>query len=348
LRKIAELQPADYPQTEAFFQEGILIVASRGGVVEGFDVETGEFLWKLGFPGKGFLPPRAVPGGTLLSLSDGTLLEVETATGKIQKETSAPIPLAVAPCVSDTRVVLASPTGEVVALDSATQQPIWKVATGETPSALSMGSDLVVVSGAAATLTAIDVETGQLRWTLRGRGPFRAPAVFDSKAERLYIGDEAGVFYSLSSKNGKTHYRWELGAAIVHPALLEGDRVYIVSYGNTLTAYRTGNGHELWRFNLPGRPASKPVRVRERIVLATMDGFVVEVNPARGRRGTTPYRAPSGLQAKASFYPPYAALTLLSGKILLLETAPPEPDSASTEDEPQPGKKRPPKKGKKK
>jgi outer membrane protein assembly factor BamB len=349
LRKIAEIQPADFPETEALFQGGVLVVPSRGGVVEGFSVETGERLWKLGFPENEFLQPRAAPGGTLLSLRDGTLLEVETSTGEIRAQTSSPIPLAVAPLVGDTLNVLASPAGDIVAVDPESAQTIWTAETGETPSALSMGNNLVVVSGAAATLTAIDAQTGRLKWTMRGRGPFRAPAVFDAEGERLYIGDEAGTFYSLSSKDGKKHYRWEHGVAIVHPPLLEDDHLYVVSYGNTLTAYHAGNGHELWRFNLPGRPASKPVRVRDRLVVATMDGYVVEVNPVRGRRGTTPYRAPTGLRAKASFRPPYAALTLLSGKILLLETAPPEPERTTpTDEESQPGKKRPPKKGKKK
>jgi outer membrane protein assembly factor BamB len=332
LRELAEIKPSNYPEPPALFHEGTLVVVCRGGVVEGFDAETGEFLWKLGLPGKVFLPPRATSRGILLSTADGTLLEADASTGEISKESVAPIALALAPLISDTIHVLASPEGEVVAIDPATDQPLWRVEIGEAPGALAKGGDLVVVSGSRDTLTAVEVVSGQIRWSLRGRGPFRAPAVFDAKAERLYIGDGAGVFYSLSAKNGKVRYRWELGAAIVHPVLLEGDRLYLVSYANTLTAYRAGNGHEMWRFNIPGRPASQPVRVNQRIAVATMEGFIVEVSPDRGRRRGSPYKAPTSIRANASFYPPYAALTLLPGPILLLETAPELASPASTDE----------------
>ena len=120
-------------------------------------------------------------------------------------------------------------------------------------------------------------------------------------------------------------FRWETGAAIVSPALVEDDRVYVTSYAATLFAYQAGNGHEQWRLNLPGRPASGPVKVNQRIILATKDGFVVEVDPLRGRQGATPYRAPADIRPRPSFRPPYAVVTLRSGKVLLLETTPPEP-----------------------
>jgi outer membrane protein assembly factor BamB len=356
LRKVVELQPTGYAKPPALFHEGVLVVASRDGVVDGYDEETGEFLWKLGFPDKEFLPPCATTYGLLLSTRDGTLLEVDTSTGAVTEESSTPISLALAPLLTDESYLLASPEGEIVALDLWTKQQLWIADTEEPPAALAVGGDLLVVSGAGGTLTAIEVGSGRLRWKHRGRGGFLAPAVFDAKAERLYIGDEAGDFYSLSVDKGKTHYRWSFGAAIVHPVLIEGDDLYLVSYANTLVAYRTRNGHELWRVNLPGRPASLPVRINQRIVVATMDGFIVEVNPIRGRRAGAPFKAPGPLRGNAGFYPPYTALTLITGNILLLETAPPElppltepeEEAETGEEEPAttgPPSKRPPKKG---
>jgi hypothetical protein len=165
------------------------------------------------------------------------------------------------------------------------------------------------------------------------------------------VGDDTGDFYSLSADKGKTHYRWEFGASIVHPVLIEGDRLYVVSYANTLVAYRTRNGHELWRSDLPGRPASQPVRINQCIVVATMDGFIVEVDPSRGRRAGAPYKAPNNIRGDARFCPPFAALTLITGNVLLLEKAPPQlPPLTPTEEEAEPGEekpptKRPPKKG---
>ena len=117
LRAVIELQPTGYALPPVLFHEGILVVTSRDGVVEGFDEETGEFIWKLGFPDKEFLSPLATTYGLLLSTRDGRLLEVETSTGVITEESSIPISLTLAPLITDELYLLASPEGEIVALD---------------------------------------------------------------------------------------------------------------------------------------------------------------------------------------------------------------------------------------
>lgn len=335
LKEVAEIDTVGYPGAPLLVHEGLLIVVSREGVVEAYNVQTGAFCWKLGFPGRELLSPRPVPEGLLLSLRRGAVIQVEVLTGKILKETPTPIPLAIAPLPGGTVYHLASFEGEIVAYDPLSGNTLWRASSGEPPAALARGDGLVVVSGARGSLTAMEAGSGEIRWRLRGRGAFAAPAVFDAKGEKLYVGDEAGTFYCVSTKNGKIDYRWETGAAIASPALIEADVVYVVSYANTLFAYRAGSGNELWRVNLPGRPASGPVRVGLRLVVATLDGQIVEVNPfERGRLGSQPYQAPSNIRPAPAFAPPYAALTLYTGGVLLLETgSPPVP---AKEQEPTP------------
>ncbi len=314
-------------------------MASQDGAVEGYLVETGEFLWKLGFPDEELLPPRPMNDKLLLSLRKGTLIFASSTNGEILQELHLPSPIDIPPLPDENVFFLASPEGVITRYDSQKEQIIWKTPTNEQASSLAKGGDLLVVSGSESRLTAIDTKNGQIRWTFRGRGAFKAPAVFDAKTEKLYVGDSAGTFYCISAKNGKVNYRWETGGSIVNPVLLEGDTVYVISYANTLFAYRSGKGHELWRVNLPGRPASGPVRAGVRLVVATLDGHVVEIDPMRGRRSTQPYKAPDSIRAHPSFSPPYAALTLYMGRILLLTTEMPVLETAPVELE---GPPRPP------
>ena len=339
LAPISEIDTAGTPLGPPLFHEGALIVASQDGAVEAFLAETGEFLWKLGFPEEELLSPRPMADRVLLSLRSGTLIIAAPANGEILQELGTPSPIDIPPLPDGNVFFLASPEGVITAYDSQSEQVIWETPTNEQASSLAKGGDLLMVSGNEMTLTAIDTKNGQIRWTIRGRGGFKAPVVFDTKAERLYVGDLAGTFYAVSAKNGKVNYRWETGGSIASPVLLEGKTVYVVSYANTLFAYRTGNGHELWRINLPGRPASGPVRAGVRLVVATYDGHVVEIDPTQGRRSTQPYTAPDSIRAHPSFSPPHAALTLYRGRILLLSTEQPVPEPPPVELE---GPPRPP------
>ena len=331
LQTVSDIDTSGTPLLPPLFHEDSLIVASQEGSVEAYLTETGEFLWKLGFPDEDLLPPLPMPDGFLLTFRKGTLLFIASDNGELLKELETPNSIDIPPLRHEDIFFLASPEGEITAYDLQSEQVIWKTPTNEPAASLAKGGDLLVVSGSEATLTAIDTKNGQIKWTFRSRGAFEAPAVFDAKAERLFIGDLAGTFYSLSANNGKAHYRWETGGAITNPVLLEGRTVYVISYSNTLFAYRTGNGHELWRVNLPGRPASGPVRVGVRLVVATFDGHVAEVDPMRGRLAGQPYKAPDTLRPHPRFYPPYAALTLYMGRILLLSTQQPTPEPPPTE-----------------
>ena len=167
--------------------------------------------------------------------------------------------------------------------DLASDSEVFVAATGEPPSAFASSSDLLTVSGTRQTLTALDPLTGTVKWTLVGRGPFLTPAAFGDDRTRLYIGSDTGEFYCLDAFNGKVKFKWATGASIRSPALVEGDRVYVSSYGNTVYAYAAGNGHEQWRAHLPGRPASGPIRVYQRFMVATQDGVLIEIDPTRGR-----------------------------------------------------------------
>jgi outer membrane protein assembly factor BamB len=380
LREIARTEHGPSDRTRLVLQERKLVLVARSGSVEARDRETGQFSWKLGLPGEVLFPPvllRAEPLELLLSSSSGRVLLLDGETGNIRREIELGFELALAPLPAGHVSFLGTPAGAIVAVDFDTGTERFRVETGETPLALALGAGLLVVSGAERTLTALSAETGELRWSVRARAGFSAPAVFREGGDRIYIGDLLGEFYCLSSEKGKVEFRWSTGAAMPYPALVLGKRVYATSFGNILYAFDAGGGTEQWRANLPGRPASGPVLVGRRLLVATLDGAIVEVNPERGQVGKS-YTAPGELAGPPSFWvasepppaqesaavetasppaepseapPPWyeghrVAITLRSGEVLLLGHGAPElePESES-ESEPRgdvPGERRDP------
>jgi outer membrane protein assembly factor BamB len=310
-----EYSPRDHPHV--LMVAAYLIITTRGGIIEGIDAATGKSLWKLGLPGEELFPAVVLPPreklSILLSTPSGHLLLLDGKTGRIESEKRLPFQLATEPFVSEASVLyMGTPDGIIHAHDLASDEERFATDTGEAPKAFASSSQLVVVSGAVQTLTALDATTGSVIWTHRGRGAFYAPAAFDREGKRLYVGSDTGEFYGLEASSGKVRFTWPTGAAIRAPALVEGRRVYVASYGNTLYAYRGGSGDEQWRANLPGRPASGPVRIYQRLIVATQDGTLVEIEPSRGSLGES-YAAPGEILGSPAYHivpPPPPTVTM--------------------------------------
>ena len=303
--------PTDRPQ--ALLYGAHLLIVGSTGFVEGRDAATGEFAWKLGLPGEQLYDPVVFEAGPLvgghtdaftvvLSEPSGHVLLVDGLTGEIRQEARLPFELALPPIRGpDDIVFFATPSGDILAYDVLTKEVIFQTATGETPLALASTNSLLVVSGADQRLTALDLPAGTLRWTFTGRAGFYAPAAFDQNGARVYVGDDTGELYCLDVADGKVKFRWSTGAAIRSSVLIEGSRLYLASWANTLFAFNARTGDEHWRTNLPGRPATRPMRVGNRLLVGTFDGVLVEIDPARGRPGKR-YVAPGEIVVPPSFF----------------------------------------------
>jgi outer membrane protein assembly factor BamB len=361
--EIARLSYAPSDRPRVFLHGDRLVVVTNSGAVEGHEASTGEFRWKLGLPGESLFPPalfRPDPFEILLSSASGRLFIVDAATGDIRRETQLPVELALSPLVDLPHLYAGTPGGEVVAFDAETGEERFRAQVGEPPLALASSGGKLLVSGSGRILTALDTSSGAESWRFRGRSAFPAPAVF--ARDRLYVGNEAGEFYSLSLGDGNERFRWSTGASIRFPALVEDRSVYVTSFGNDLYAYHAGGGAERYRVKLPGRPATSPVRFGRRLLVVTYDGAVVEVDPEKGAIATT-YAAPGELGAAPAFLPmppqlpespPVAptdpsaeagpawyeahriALVLRTGEVLLLGHRPEIPEEKEPEPPPPP------------
>lgn len=275
--------PSDRPRARLVHETLVIITAS--GAVEARDPSNGEFRWKLGFPDLNFFEPVSMGDDLLLASGSGKILLVDEAAGTILKDVDLSFELALAPLPGEEPGRFFLATTDAVVLYDWSAGPVFRAPIDEKPLALATRGTLLVVSGAERTLTALDARNGASVWRFIGRGGFHAAAVFRNDGKRLFIGDDAGDFYSLSTDKGEIDFRWSTGAAIRSSALVEGNRVYVASLGNNLYAYDADGGSEQWRARLPGRPATTPIRVNQRLLVTTLDGTLVEVETGLGHLG---------------------------------------------------------------
>jgi outer membrane protein assembly factor BamB len=156
---------------------------------------------------------------------------------------------ALQPVVSEHRVYAANAKGELIALDAADGQPLWRVNSGFTVSAgVGAGDNVLLLGGEKGDVAAFDM-TGKLRWTARVSSEVSsAPQV----AEGLVLvrtGD--GRITALSLLDGKRQWVYERAT----PALVVRNHagvtvqrgvLYAGFAAGKLAAIHLNNGAVLW------------------------------------------------------------------------------------------------------
>ena len=106
----------------------------------------------------------------------------------------------------------------------------------------------VYVGTWAGTLIALDLATGEERWTYT-TGDFgigeSSPAV---AGDLVFIGDLAGVFHAVDTETGIARWTFETLGEIRSSPVIIGDRVLIGSYDGYLYGLAIADGALLWKY----------------------------------------------------------------------------------------------------
>jgi outer membrane protein assembly factor BamB len=136
-------------------------------------------------------------------------------------------------------------------------------------------------------LYAIDMATGQLRWTYRTDpakgtkvGPIRtSPGVRDGL---VYVGDTDGVFHCVEAATGNKRWTFDTQAEITSSASFAGDTVLFGSSDENLHCL-SKEGKERWRFKVPGGPVmGTPAIVGQRTFAAGCDSTLHVLDTVKG------------------------------------------------------------------
>jgi outer membrane protein assembly factor BamB len=146
---------------------------------------------------------------------------------------------------------------------------------------------IVYVGSLDEHLYALDLATGQLKWTYQTDpakgtkvGPIRAsPSVRDGL---IYVGDADGVFHCVDAATGNKRWTFDTGAEITSSANFAGDTVLFGSSDENLYCL-SKDGKERWKFRVPGGPVmGTPALVDGRTFAAGCDSTLHVLDVAKG------------------------------------------------------------------
>ncbi len=197
----------------------------------------------------GNVPVRVTPAadGNVYIAAGTRVLSVDRVSGRVRWHFEAPAvflaPAAFAPgaAITGGGVYLVDYLGTVYALDAATGQDRWRIATEARQS-----SDPVVVAngnvhlGAGSALYTLDAVTGTPKWRFAAGGEITGlPAVADG---RVHFGSADHCLYTLDAAGGQLRWKLATGGEITGSPVAEAGVVYACSKDRCVYALDAAKG----------------------------------------------------------------------------------------------------------
>ncbi len=160
---------------------------------------------------------------------------------------------------------------------------IWTYEAGEAiESSAAIADGVVYVGAASGDLSAVDFQTGKLRWkyqtTKDGIGE-SSPAVANGT---VYIGDLAGTFHAVNAQNGSKKWTFKTNGEIKSSPVIVGDRVLIGSYDGNLYCLNAASGALIWKLKTDGPVHATPSIVDGVAYVAGCDSIFHAIRVANG------------------------------------------------------------------
>jgi len=162
-------------------------------------------------------------------------------------------------------------TGFAYAFERSTGKLRWKYPAGNgvMTDILRRGSTVYFVT-VGDVLTALDLNTGDVRWTFASGFP-NTGFIFNSSpalaGDRIFFGGLNGTVYALEADTGKAIWSRALGAMVTTPLALDGPDLYVGVRNSRLLRLDAGSGEVKAELALPARPVWKPVVAGDCVVI---------------------------------------------------------------------------------
>lgn len=242
--------------------DGVLYgVTQQGGFAFALDAATGHARWR-----RAVGPSRSgaiVVGGrvALTTLTD-SLVVLDAATGRVERRTSLPLPVA-APLarVDDSTVVAASPEGALLALSLVSGRVLWRVPTG----------DPILGAPVVAGDTVYALTNGCILWSVPSTpaASAAASARADSLGARTLPTSVAATPRAPHTIDNPSRC-----TTVAAPALVRGG-VLVATVGGELLYYDRAAHRTVWARQLRGELRHPPIVRNAQIVVAPLLGDVV-------------------------------------------------------------------------
>ena len=204
--------------------------------------------------------PAVAGDRVVAAAADGTVTELDAATGKELWRVRLPTRLSGGVAADGRLVVVGSPEGEVMALDEG-GRTLWRArVSSEVLAAPVLAGELVIVRSADSRIFAFDARDGRRRWLYQRAAPplaVRSPAGAVVRGGFVFAGFSGGKLVALALNNGGL--RWE-GTVSLPKGTTELERVTdviglpwvgereacAVAFQGRVACFDLGNGNQIW------------------------------------------------------------------------------------------------------
>jgi outer membrane protein assembly factor BamB len=277
--------------------DGRVYVANQGGKVVALSLADGKQIWAQD-TGKALVSgPTEAAGTLLIGTRNGELLALSAEDGQQQWSADLPSEMIVPAAGNADTVIARTVDGHISALDRASGKRLWTIESGNRPKLTIRGTaspvihgDTVYIGLDAGKLLAVDLQTGEQRWSQTVSLPSGASEldrIADIDADPLVIGDviyvaSAGqTLAALSTHGGQ--FLWQKPFSSVSDLAVANGHVYAVDMEGLVVAASRDIGGLLWiQDALAHRKPSAPAVLDGHIIVGDFEGYLHLLSPQNG------------------------------------------------------------------
>jgi len=218
--------------------------------------------WRISLgSGKGtFLQPAVTENAIYAAAATGTVTRVDPATGAVVWRTEVQTRLVAGIGADGITVAVASPRGDVIALDADGKERWRAQLSSDVISPPLVGRGLVIVRSTDQRVTAFEADSGKRRWVHNRQIPpltVRAATEMAFSGDNVLVGFPGGRLAAVALVNGAT--RWEASvseprgtteverlADVLGPILVAGSTICAASFQGRVMCADAGNGTLRW------------------------------------------------------------------------------------------------------
>ena len=248
----------------------------------------------------GFGGGIAADGGKIFAATGfGSVLALDAGSGQVLWSKMFAIPIREAPTASEGRVFVVNSESELLCLNGADGSSLWtqkglpENAALLTSASPAVAGNLVFAPYPSGEITAVDVKTGQAKWTdSLTKGAINTSATAIGEAARPVVDREAVYAMSrggqlIATSRDKGVRLWTREIQGTQTPWVAGDTVFVVDVTGKLIALTRKDGKVRWVTALPGDGRwNGPVLAGNRLWLASSNGQLVAVDAVSGSIST--------------------------------------------------------------
>jgi eukaryotic-like serine/threonine-protein kinase len=173
----------------------------------------------------------------------------------------------------------------------------WSYQTKDSiESSAAIAAGTIYVGSMDASLYAIDLDTGKLRWRYATTGSVQesSPCVHNNA---VYIGDLNGVFHAVNAATGKVRWTFKADGEIKSSPNCLGDKIYFGSYDQNLYCLSADTGALIWKYSTEGPVHCSPAIDKDTVYISGCDETFRAIDATTGKQR---YSVPLGSYTGAS------------------------------------------------